>query len=175
MKGKSPSVPSWNNWPGSSAPGRGPGGTPYRLHVPASRGRPAPGPVPDPAAIPGLAWRRGAETNVNPPAPPLRDLDTIPFPYQEDLDATGNELSQRTVYYETSRGCPFACGFCLSSTTEGLRYFSLERVRDDLERLLKAGVREIKFVDRTFNAHKKSGPGHLGVPPFPQAPRPFLL
>ncbi|GAF25965.1 Fe-S oxidoreductase [Moorella thermoacetica Y72] len=118
-------------------------------------GRPAPGPVPDPAAIPGLAWRRGAETNVNPPAPPLRDLDTIPFPYQEDLDATGNELSQRTVYYETSRGCPFACGFCLSSTTEGLRYFSLERVRDDLERLLKAGVREIKFVDRTFNAHKK--------------------
>ncbi|MDN5326817.1 MAG: hypothetical protein PWP41_1513 [Moorella sp. (in: firmicutes)] len=118
-------------------------------------GRPAPGPVPDPAAIPGLAWRRGGEVVVNPPAPPPRDLDAIPFPYQEDLDAAGNDLSQRTVYYETSRGCPFACGFCLSSTTEGLRYFSLERVRDDLERLLAAGAREIKFVDRTFNAHKK--------------------
>ncbi|KYH31412.1 B12-binding domain-containing radical SAM protein [Neomoorella mulderi] len=115
----------------------------------------APGPVPDPAAIPGLAWRRGGEVVVNPPAPLPRNLDAIPFPYQEDLEAAGNDLRQRTVYYETSRGCPFACGFCLSSTTEGLRYFSLKRVRDDLERLLTAGVREIKFVDRTFNANKK--------------------
>lgn len=118
-------------------------------------GSSAPGPVPDPAAIPGLAWRQGGEVVVNPPAPLPSNLDAIPFPYQEDLHAAGNDLRQRTVYYETSRGCPFACGFCLSSATEGLRYFSLERVRDDLERLLKAGVREIKFVDRTFNAHKK--------------------
>ncbi|WP_406677549.1 B12-binding domain-containing radical SAM protein [Moorella sp. ACPs] len=128
--------------------------------LPASIGRPAAGrfaagPVPGPATIPGLAWRRGGEIVVNPPAPLPRNLDAIPFPYQEDLDAAGNDFRQRTVYYETSRGCPFACGFCLSSTTEGLRYFSLERVRDDLERLLAAGVREIKFVDRTFNAHKK--------------------
>lgn len=83
------------------------------------------------------------------------DLDVIPFPYAEDLAAGTGNLSQRTVYYETSRGCPFACGFCLSSTTTGLRYFSLERVKDDLRKLLAAGVREIKFVDRTFNAHKK--------------------
>ncbi|QGP92172.1 hypothetical protein MGLY_15360 [Neomoorella glycerini] len=128
--------------------------------LPASIARPAtgrlaPGPVPDPAAIPGLAWRRGGEVVVNPPAPPTRDLDAIPFPYQEDLDAAGNDLRQRTVYYETSRGCPFTCGFCLSSTTRGIRYFSLERVKADLTRLLAAGVREIKFVDRTFNAHKK--------------------
>ncbi|CEP66318.1 Elongator protein 3/MiaB/NifB [Moorella glycerini] len=109
----------------------------------------------DPAAVPGLAWRRDGEVIVNPPVPPPRNLDCIPFPYQEDLDAGGNDLRQRTVYYETSRGCPFACGFCLSSTTAGLRYFSLERVREELARLLAAGVREIKFVDRTFNAHKK--------------------
>ncbi|WP_258360834.1 B12-binding domain-containing radical SAM protein [Moorella sulfitireducens (nom. illeg.)] len=120
---------------------------------PASGG--AAGPVPDPATIPGLAWRRGKEIVVNSPAPLPRNLDTIPFPYQEDLPGGGRDLRQRTIYYETSRGCPFACGFCLSSTTEGLRYFSLERVKSDLELLLKAGVREIKFVDRTFNAHKK--------------------
>ncbi len=88
------------------------------------------------------------------PSPVYKDLDVIPFPYEEDL-ADGGDLQQRTVYYETSRGCPFACSFCLSSTTTGLRCFSLARVRDDLARLLAAGAREIKFVDRTFNAHKK--------------------
>ncbi|BCV20121.1 B12-binding domain-containing radical SAM protein [Moorella sp. Hama-1] len=137
------------------------------------------------AAIPGLAWRQGGLIHLNPvdtatlamrpalpghtptpqtkgaggpettPSPYYKDLDAIPFPYAEDLATGVNDLRQRTVYYETSRGCPFACGFCLSSTTMGLRYFSLERVRENLARLLAAGVREIKFVDRTFNAHKK--------------------
>ncbi|MGI9861419.1 B12-binding domain-containing radical SAM protein [Moorella naiadis] len=96
--------------------------------------------------------RQGAGTS---PLLRHKDLDPIPFPYAEDLAASGNDLRQRTVYYETSRGCPFACGFCLSSTTTGVRYFSLERVQEDLARLLAAGVREIKFVDRTFNAHKE--------------------
>ncbi|MBC7324762.1 MAG: DUF4080 domain-containing protein, partial [Moorella sp. (in: Bacteria)] len=111
--------------------------------------------LPDLAAVPGLAWRQDDQVIVNPPVPPLRDLDRIPFPYQEDLASGDGDLHQRTVYYETSRGCPFACSFCLSSTTTGLRHFSLERVKSDLERLLAAGVREIKFVDRTFNAHKR--------------------
>ncbi|NLW07251.1 MAG: B12-binding domain-containing radical SAM protein [Clostridia bacterium] len=108
-----------------------------------------------PASIPSLAYRQGGTVRVNPPAEPLKQLDRLPFPYAADLSGNRQELQQRTVYYECSRGCPFACSFCLSSTEKGLRYFSLERIKDDLTRLLAGGVREIKFVDRTFNAHKK--------------------
>jgi len=103
-------------------------------------------------SLPGLVYRKGADIFSNGWAPVVEDLDSLPDPYPED---TLVSLKERTVYYETSRGCPFGCGFCLSSTTSGVRYFSLERVKEDIRRLLKAGVREIKFVDRTFNAHKE--------------------
>ncbi len=104
------------------------------------------------ATVPGLAYRAGQALQLNPPAPLLEDLDSLPSPYQEP---TLSPLADRIVYYESSRGCPFACGFCLSSATRGVRYFSLDRIKEDITRILKAGVREIKFVDRTFNANKE--------------------
>lgn len=104
------------------------------------------------SAVPGLAYRTGQTLKSNPPAPLLEDLDRLPSPYQ---GADLSSLADRIVYYEGSRGCPFACGFCLSSTVPGVRYFSLDRIKEDIPRILKAGVREIKFVDRTFNADQE--------------------
>lgn len=74
------------------------------------------------------------------------DLDALPFPYA-DLPA----LSHRVVYYESSRGCPYGCSYCLSSADTHVRYRSLEKVFDDLHRFLDARVMKVKFVDRTFN------------------------
>jgi radical SAM superfamily enzyme YgiQ (UPF0313 family) len=82
----------------------------------------------------------------------LEDLDRIPSPYTPDmLESMGN----RIVYFESSRGCPFNCSYCLSSTSKGVRYFSLDRVKSDLKKLTNAGIRLVKFVDRTFNSHRQ--------------------
>ena len=75
-------------------------------------------------------------------------LSSIPFAY-EDLE----DIDGRLVYYESSRGCPFSCSYCLSSTISGVRFLELERVFTDLLRFEQAGVRLVKFVDRTFNAN----------------------
>lgn len=74
------------------------------------------------------------------------DLDKIPFPYS-DLAV----LRNRVLYYESSRGCPFGCAYCLSSADRDLRRRSLPLVFDDLQRFLDAQVMRVKFVDRTFN------------------------
>lgn len=96
----------------------------------------------------GVAYRKGDEIMINPGRPKL-DLNEIPSPHRfaEDL-AT---LDKRVVYFETSRGCPFSCQFCLSSIEVGVRYFDMERVKDDLLYLIRSGAKLIKFVDRTFN------------------------
>ncbi len=81
----------------------------------------------------------------------LCELDKIPTPYSE----VGDEFENKIIYFESSRGCPFNCQFCLSSTIKGLRYFSIDRVLDDLNTLIDAKVKQVKFVDRTFNANKE--------------------
>lgn len=78
------------------------------------------------------------------------DLDEIPFPYT--LDEIMEE--KKILYYESSRGCPFSCSYCLSSADRGIKYFSLERVKKDLDIFLQSNVKLIKFVDRTFNINK---------------------
>lgn len=77
----------------------------------------------------------------------INNLDEVPFPY-ENLDG----LEFRKLYYESSRGCPFNCQYCLSSTTGHVRFFSLERVKKDLMFFIDRDVEQVKFVDRTFNA-----------------------
>lgn len=96
----------------------------------------------------GLAYRKGEEIILNPGRPKL-DLNTIPSPYRfpEDLPS----LPNRVVYFETSRGCPFSCQFCLSSIEVGVRYFDIEWVKRELTYLIDNGAKLIKFVDRTFN------------------------
>lgn len=102
------------------------------------------------AEIPGVVWRGSEEPRQNQERPTIDDLDQIPFPY---ADHTLANLQNRIIYYEASRGCPFQCLYCLSSRLQGMRYFSLHRVRRDLRRLIAAGVKQVKFVDRTFNCH----------------------
>lgn len=101
--------------------------------------------------VKGISYRQGSECQDNPDRELISDLDRIPFPYKENLNAYRN----RIIYYETSRGCPYNCSYCLSSTIKGVRFFSLERVKEDLSLLIKQGVREVKFVDRTFNCHEE--------------------
>ncbi|MEG1312142.1 MAG: B12-binding domain-containing radical SAM protein [Romboutsia sp.] len=102
--------------------------------------------------VEGLVYRYGSEIMTNKPKALLKNLDEIPSPYDK-LDP--NEYENRIVYYETSRGCPFNCQYCLSSTLKGLRYFGIDRVKTDLKALIDAKVSQIKFIDRTFNANKK--------------------
>lgn len=102
--------------------------------------------------IDGLAYRDRGRIFSNQGCIVVGDLNSIPSPYTEEmLGALGN----RIVYYESSRGCPFSCSYCLSSTTSGVRFFALDRVEEDLDRLVNAGVRQVKFVDRTFNSNRK--------------------
>ena len=84
-----------------------------------------------------------------PDAPPL-DLSLLPFPY-EDLSS----LSNRILYFETIRGCPFRCSYCLSSVAGKVRYLPIELATERLQRFLDARVRQVKFVDRTFNCSKE--------------------
>lgn len=100
--------------------------------------------------IKGLIHRKGNKVIKNKERDLIHDLNTIPFPY-----GNINNLENRIVYYESSRGCPFNCQYCLSSTIKGLRFFDIERVKRDLIALMDANVKQVKFVDRTFNANKK--------------------
>ncbi len=81
---------------------------------------------------------------------PLMNMDEIVFPYKED-----ENLDNKIVYYEASRGCPFNCKYCLSSTTHGVRFLDIERVKKELQFFIDKKVRLVKFVDRTFNCNFK--------------------
>ena len=80
----------------------------------------------------------------------LMDMDTIPFVY-EDFHL----FEHKILYYETSRGCPFCCSYCLSSVDKTVRFRSLPIVKKELDAFLEAKVPQVKFVDRTFNCNKQ--------------------
>lgn len=80
----------------------------------------------------------------------LTELDSIPFFYQEMHDET-ETFANRIIYYESSRGCPFGCSYCLSSIDKSVRLRSLEKVKKELGFFLERKVPQVKFVDRTFN------------------------
>ena len=101
--------------------------------------------------IAGLTFRQN-EAIVTGKPQIVADLNTIPFPYcDEDID----KLQDKIIYYESARGCPFSCSYCLSSATCGVRFLNLERVYKDLQFFITHNVRQVKFVDRTFNARKE--------------------
>ena len=74
------------------------------------------------------------------------DLDRIPFIYENP-----ENFENRIIYYESSRGCPFSCSYCLSSIDRKLRFRSLSLVKKELQFFLDHRVPQVKFVDRTFN------------------------
>ena len=80
----------------------------------------------------------------------LMNMDTIPFVY-EDFHL----FEHKILYYETSRGCPFCCSYCLSSVDKTVRFRSLPIVKKELDAFLEAKVPQVKFVDRTFNCNRQ--------------------
>ena len=100
--------------------------------------------------VPGLLYRDREGRLIRTGEAPLPDLDSLPFPY-ENLQ----KFENRILYYESSRGCPFSCSYCLSSLDRSLRYRSLALVFRELALFLRERVRQVKFVDRTFNADRK--------------------
>lgn len=96
--------------------------------------------------IKGIVYRTNeSEVKVNAPRP-VMDLSLVPFPYQ-DID----EFRNRIIYYESSRGCPFSCSYCLSSVDKCLRFRKMELVKKELGFFLEKKAVQVKFVDRTFN------------------------
>ncbi|MBT7443265.1 MAG: DUF4080 domain-containing protein [Methylococcales bacterium] len=83
---------------------------------------------------------------VIPGTPP--DLETLLFPYDEYTD---DDIKNRVIYIEASRGCPYRCEFCLSSLDKKVRNFPQDAFLTQLKNLYDRGVRQFKFVDRTFN------------------------
>ena len=113
----------------------------------------------DLAEVKGITYREGISDDrgtgrsgriqdsprVNADREPL-ELDRIPFPYGDLTD-----LEHRIIYYESSRGCPFSCCYCLSSVDRRLRFRNLALVFEELQFFLDRRAPQVKFVDRTFN------------------------
>lgn len=105
----------------------------------------------DISEVKGVVYKEGDNLKYNGIEPLIENLDIIPFPYDDD------ELQDRTkiFYYESSRGCPFNCSYCMSSIDKSVRYYSIDRTKEDLKRFIDSPIKLLKFVDRTFNLSKE--------------------
>ncbi len=99
--------------------------------------------------IKGLTIRKGEEIFQTAPRD-LLDFSKVQFPY-DNLE----EFENKIIYYESSRGCPFSCSYCLSSVDKTMRLRDIELVKEELNFFLAHKVKQVKFVDRTFNCNKK--------------------
>lgn len=98
--------------------------------------------------IKGIIYRNPEDNIITNAPAEIMDLDELPFPYDNIED-----FQNRIIYYETSRGCPYSCAYCLSSVEKELRYRSLDKVYAELQIFLDAKVKQVKLVDRTFNCN----------------------
>ena len=103
--------------------------------------------------IDGLVFKKEGQVVRTKPRLPM-DLSKIPFPY-DNLD----DFTHKIVYYETSRGCPFCCSYCLSSIERGVRLRDLNLVKKELQFFLDRKVPQVKFIDRTFNCNHEHAMG----------------
>ena len=104
--------------------------------------------------IDGISYRRGDGTVAVQPLRSLLPMDELPFCY-----ANLQDFEHRIIYYESSRGCPFSCSYCLSSVDKKLRFRSLPLVYRELQFFIDAKVPQVKFVDRTFNCRHEHAMG----------------
>lgn len=98
--------------------------------------------------IKGTATRKGFHGERQP-----LSMDEIPFYYTSLSEQEEAENAHRIVYYESSRGCPFRCSYCLSSIDKTIRLRNIERVEKELQYFLDKKVSQVKFIDRTFNCN----------------------
>ena len=99
------------------------------------------------SAIPALTYRENGEIKQNPMTNQALAMEDLPFAYDDLAD-----LPDKIIYYESSRGCPYRCAYCLSSLEKSLRFRPLEQVKADLDKFLALNLKQVKFIDRTFNA-----------------------
>ncbi len=101
----------------------------------------------DLSIVSGLSYRENGKIFIN---PEKEYTDTPPSPFSDEFF---RNLNGRISYIETARGCPYRCAFCLSGRGSSLRFFDLQRVKNDIIKLSDSGTQTVKFVDRTFNAN----------------------
>ena len=101
--------------------------------------------------IKGVSYKKG-RTIIENESGVTVELKEIPFVYENDLE----DLENRIIYYEASRGCPFRCSYCLSSASNEVRNLEIDRVFSDLDFFLQNKVKQVKFIDRTFNWNKEN-------------------
>ena len=94
----------------------------------------------------GTAIRCGEDIYLNPARKQKYDLDKLPFLYGDI-----HEYENKIIYFETSRGCPMKCAYCMSGIAGGMSYMNLPKIEHAFEYFLKNNVRQVKLVDRTFN------------------------
>ena len=99
-------------------------------------------------SVSGVAYRINDEIIVN-NVDGLMDIRNLVFPYDSPIE------KNKLIYYETSRGCPYSCSYCISSTIKGVRFKDLDLVKKDLKFFVDERVKIVKFIDRTFNVDKK--------------------
>lgn len=106
----------------------------------------------DISMLPSITYRKSDEIISTKDGFDLLDMDGLEDAYPcEELE----NLDGRIIYYEGSRGCPFACAYCMSSVEKSMRFRSIEKVKVDVGRFIELGVGQVKFVDRTFNCNKE--------------------
>ncbi len=100
----------------------------------------------DYSSIQGIAFRTDGQIIITEPRSIIYSMDDLPFPYE------GEELDEDKIfYYESSRGCPFNCQYCLSSAMPGVRFLPHKRVEKEINHLMNQNIKQVKFIDRTFN------------------------
>ena len=97
------------------------------------------------ADVKGIVYRENDKI-IEKPFELVKDLSSLKFAYEDFQD-----FQHKIIYYESSRGCPFSCSYCLSSIDKSVRFRDLELVKRELQTFIDAGVPQVKFVDRTFN------------------------
>ncbi|MBQ6936982.1 MAG: cobalamin-dependent protein, partial [Clostridia bacterium] len=100
--------------------------------------------------VPSLTYRKDGKILCTPLIKPS-DINEYEFPYDETI----RDFKGKIIYYESSRGCPFSCAYCLSGNNSRVSYLDIKRVKKELLFFVENNVPLVKFVDRTFNADKE--------------------